>query len=343
MNAPRLLITGGAGFVGSHLIRRLLTTTDAEVLNVDALTYAGNLDSLRDVENSPRYRFLRQDVRDAAGINAVYAEFRPDYAVNLAAESHVDRSIASPDIFVQTNIVGTFTMLEAGRAYWNSLPPDRRERFRFLHISTDEVYGSLGPADAPFCEETPYMPHNPYSASKAAADHLVRTWHDTYGFPTLITNCSNNYGPFQYPEKLIPQTIARALRGEPLTIHGDGKQIRDWLFVEDHVAAIQMALERGRIGRSYLVAGENQYSVREVVDLICRMLDERRPLPNGSYRERIVSVADRPGNDRRYAIDSSRIRCELGWNRSVDFEEGLRRTVEWYLANESWLPTVPLF
>ena len=337
MSALRILITGGAGFIGSHLIRRLLTTTDATILNVDALTYAGNLDSLRDVQDWPRYRFLRQDIRDAAGISAVYTEFEPDQVVNLAAESHVDRSIAFPDVFIQTNIVGTFTMLEAARAYWIVLPSARRERFRFLHISTDEVYGSLGPTDAPFCEETPYMPRNPYSASKAAADHLVRTWHETYGFPTLITNCSNNYGPFQYPEKLIPQTIACALRGKPLAIHGDGRQIRDWLFVEDHVAAIQAVLERGRIGRSYLVGGENQHSVREVVDLICGVLDERRPLPNGSYRERLVSVADRPGNDRRYAVDSSRIRSELGWNRSVNVDEGLRRTVEWYLANESWL------
>ena len=331
MGVPRILITGGAGFVGSHLIRRLLTATDAEVLNIDVLTYAGNLDSLRDVQHLPRYRFLRLDIRDVAGVSAAYAAFEPDQVVNLAAESHVDRSIAFPDIFVQTNIVGTLTMLEAGRVYWMSLPSERRERFRFLHISTDEVYGSLGPTDAPFCEETPYMPHNPYSASKAAADHLARTWHDTYGFPTLITNCSNNYGPFQYPEKLIPRTIVRALRGEPITIHGDGRQIRDWLFVEDHVAAIQAVLERGRIGRSYLVGGDAQYSVREVVDLICGMLDERRPLPNGSYRDRIISVADRPGNDRRYAIDSSRIRSELGWSRSVCFEEGLKRTVEWHL------------
>ena len=332
MSRLRILITGGAGFIGSHLIRRLLTQTDAEILNVDILTYAGNLDSLRDVEISPRYRFLRQDIRDVAGVNAAYAEFEPDHVVNLAAESHVDRSIEKPDYFIGTNIVGTFTMLEAGRAYWTALPPVRRERFRFLHISTDEVFGSLGPTDVPFCEETPYMPHNPYSTSKAAADHLVRSWHDTYGFPTLITNCSNNYGPFQYPEKLIPQTIVRALQGEPLTIHGDGRQIRDWLFVEDHVVAIQTVLERGHIGRSYLVGGENQYTVREVVDRICGLLDERHPLPNGSYRDRIVSVADRPGNDQRYAVDASRIRVELGWSRSVTFEEGLRRTVEWYLA-----------
>jgi len=333
MNVPRILITGGAGFIGSHLIRRLLTATDAEILNVDALTYAGNLESLRDVESLPRYRFLRLDIRDAAGINAAFAEFEPDQVVNLAAESHVDRSIAFPDIFVQTNVLGTFTMLEAGRACWNSLPPERRERFRFLHISTDEVYGTLGPTDAPFCEETPYMPHNPYSASKAAADHLVRTWHDTYGFPTLITNCSNNYGPFQHPEKLIPQTITRALLGEPITIHGDGGQIRDWLFVEDHAVAIQAVLERGYIGRSYLVGGENQYAVREVVNLICGLLDECRPRPSGSYRKQVVSVADRPGNDRRYAIDATRIRTEIGWSRTVTFEEGLRRTVEWYTAN----------
>ena len=333
MNAPRILITGGAGFIGSHLIRHLLTKTDAEVLNVDVLTYAGNLDSLRGVEHSSRYRFLRQDIRDVAGMNAAYAEFEPDQVVNLAAESHVDRSIEKPDDFVGTNIVGTFTMLEAGRAYWTALPPASRERFRFLHISTDEVYGSLGPTDAPFCEETPYMPHNPYSASKAAADHLVRTWHDTYGFPTVITNCSNNYGPSQYPEKLIPKTIIRVLSGEPITVHGDGGQIRDWLFVDDHVSALQAVLKRGRIGRSYLVGGENQYAVREVVNMICGLLDERRPLSNGSYRDRIVFVADRPGNDRRYAIDASRIRTELGWTRSVTFSEGLRRTVEWYLGN----------
>ena len=333
MSALRVLITGGAGFIGSHLIRRLLTTTDAEILNIDALTYAGNPNLIRDVAGSPRYRFLQRDIRDVAGINAAYAEFEPDQVVNLAAESHVDRSIASPDVFVQTNIVGTFTMLEAGRAYWALLPPERRERFRFLHISTDEVYGSLGPTDAPFAEESPYMPRNPYAASKAAADHLVRTWYETYGFPTLITNCSNNYGPFQYPEKLIPQTICAALNDKPITIHGDGRQIRDWLFVEDHVVAIQTVLQRGRVGRSYLVGGENQYSVREVVDLICGTLDELRPLPNGSYRERIISVSDRPGNDRRYAVDSSRIRNELDWKRSVGFDDGLRRTVEWYLAN----------
>jgi len=336
MSSLRILVTGGAGFIGSHLIRRLLTTTDAEILNVDILTYAGNLESLRDVEGSPRYRFLRQDIRDIVGVNAAYVEFEPDQVVNLAAESHVDRSITFPDVFVQTNVWGTFTMLEAGRAYWETLPSKRRERFRFLHISTDEVYGSLSPTDAPFCEETPYMPHNPYSASKAAADHLVRTWHDTYGFPTLITNCSNNYGPFQYPEKLIPWTITCALRNKPITIHGDGGQIRDWLFVEDHVVAIQAALERGSVGRCYLVGGENQYTVREVVGMICDILDKCRPLPNGSYRQQIVQVADRPGNDRRYAIDAKRIRTELGWGRSVNFEEGLRRTIDWYLDHTAW-------
>ncbi len=336
MSSHRVLITGGAGFIGSHLVRALLTQTTAEVLNVDKLTYAGNLDSLRDVDDSPRYRFLQRDITDVAAVNAAYAEFEPDHVVNLAAESHVDRSIEIPDDFIRTNIVGTFNMLEAGRAYWESLSTERRERFRFLHISTDEVYGSLGPNEKPFREETPYAPHNPYSASKASADHLVRTWRDTYGFPTLITNCSNNYGPFQFPEKLIPMSIRRALEGKPLAIHGDGRQIRDWLFVSDHVAAIMLVLSRGQIGRSYLVGGENQYSVLQVMEKICDVLDELRPLPSGSYRQSITYTIDRPGNDRRYAVDSTRLRTELGWSRSVTFDEGLRKTVEWYLANEAW-------
>ncbi len=336
MNDRRVLITGGAGFIGSHLVRGFLTLTSAQVLNFDKLTYAGNLESLRDVSDSPRYRFMQCDIGDIGAVNTAFAEFEPDIVVNLAAESHVDRSIAMPDEFIQTNIVGTFTMLEAGRAYWNALPSDRKERFRFLHISTDEVYGSLGSDDPPFHEETPYSPHNPYSASKASADHLVRAWHNTYGFPVLITNCSNNYGPYQYPEKLIPKTIRDALDGQALSIHGDGKQIRDWLFVPDHVTAILRVLKSGVIGRSYLVAGENQYSVLDVVEKICDLLDELKPTTEGSYRQQIKHVVDRPGNDRRYAIDSTRLQTELGWKRSVSFDEGLRRTVEWYLANDDW-------
>ncbi len=328
----RYLITGGAGFVGSELVRTL-AQTDAEILNIDQLTYAGNLESLRDIKLGSCYRFEQQDIGNAAEMARCFKEFKPEIVVNLAAESAVDRSIADPAIFVQTNVCGTFNLLETARRYWGSLPENKQCDFRFLHVSTDEVYGSLGP-NGMFSETSPYRPRNPYSATKAAADHLVRAWHETYGLPTIITNSSNNYGPYQYPEKLIPRTITRLLCGQSAEIHGDGLQIRDWLFVPDHVAGLLTVCRRGDVGKTYLIGGENQYSVQQVVEMLCDLLEELRPA-SVSYRNRIDYLPERPGNDRRYSADSTLLH-RLGWKQSINFEQGLRRTVRWYLDHEDW-------
>lgn len=332
----RILVTGGAGFIGSALVRHLIGNTGHEVLNFDALTYAGMLSTVERVMASDRYRFVRGDVCDAAAVRTVLAGFRPDIVTHLAAESHVDRSIDAPDAFVRTNVVGTYTMLAEARAYWLGLGDDVKRAFRFHHISTDEVYGSLGPTGL-FTEATPYDPRSPYSASKAGADHLVSAWGHTYGLPVLVTNCSNNYGPYHFPEKLIPLMIARALAGELLPVYGAGDQVRDWLHVEDHVRALQAVFERGVPGRRYNVGGHNERSNIEVVRTICAILDRLAPRADGvSYAEQIVSVADRPGHDKRYAIDASRIRAELGWAPVETFESGIEKTVRWYLDHEEW-------
>jgi len=332
----RIFVTGGAGFIGSALVRHLIENTGYEVLNFDKLTYAGTLTTVEQVAGSDRYRFVQGDICDAEAVRAAIADFRPDVITHLAAESHVDRSIDGPGAFIQTNLVGTYTMLAEARAYWQSLEGAAKERFRFHHISTDEVYGSLG-EDGLFTEDTPYDPRSPYSASKAGSDHLVSAWGHTYGLPVLITNCSNNYGPFHFPEKLIPLMIVKALAGEPLPIYGKGDQIRDWLYVEDHVRALQAAFEKGQVGRTYNVGGHNEKQNIEVVRTVCAILDELRPRADGKpYAEQMTSVADRPGHDKRYAIDASRIQQELGWTPLETFETGIRKTVEWYLANEAW-------
>ncbi|WP_297537263.1 dTDP-glucose 4,6-dehydratase [Roseovarius sp.] len=331
----RLLITGGAGFIGSAVVR-LAVARGHEVINLDALTYAACLENVASVADSPRYSFVHADIRDRAALDRVFAQHAPEAVLHLAAESHVDRSIDGPGTFVETNITGTYNLLEAARGHWHA--QGRPERFRFQHISTDEVYGSL-PADptVKFTEDTPYDPRSPYSASKAASDHLVRAWHETYGLPILITNCSNNYGPFHFPEKLIPVVILNALAGKPLPIYGDGSNVRDWLYVEDHAEALLTVLERGVPGRSYNIGGENELSNLELVRRLCAVLDELAPREDGqSYAGQISFVADRPGHDARYAIDPARIRAELGWRPSVTVDEGLRRTVRWYLDNEAW-------
>lgn len=331
----RLLITGGAGFIGSAVVR-LAIARGHEVINLDALTYAACLENVASVAQSPLYTFVHADIRDRAALDRVFAAHTPDAVLHLAAESHVDRSIDGPGTFVETNITGTYNLLEAARGYWQA--QGRPESFRFQHISTDEVYGSL-PADpmVKFTEDTPYDPRSPYSASKAASDHLVRAWHETYGLPILITNCSNNYGPFHFPEKLIPVVILNALAGKPLPIYGDGSNVRDWLYVEDHAEALLTVLERGAPGRSYNIGGENELSNLELVRSLCTVLDEAAPRDDGkSYAAQISFVTDRPGHDARYAIDPSRIRAELGWRPSVTVDEGLRRTVRWYLENEAW-------
>lgn len=331
----RLLITGGAGFIGSAAVR-LAIARGHEVINLDALTYAACLENVASVAESPLYTFVHADIRDRAALDRVFATHAPDAVLHLAAESHVDRSIDGPGTFVETNITGTYNLLEAARGYWQA--QGRPESFRFQHISTDEVYGSL-PADpmVKFTEDTPYDPRSPYSASKAASDHLVRAWHETYGLPILITNCSNNYGPFHFPEKLIPVVILNALAGKPLPIYGDGSNVRDWLYVEDHAEALLTVLERGAPGRSYNIGGENELSNLELVRSLCTVLDEAAPLDDGkSYAAQISFVTDRPGHDARYAIDPSRIRAELGWRPSVTVDEGLQRTVRWYLENETW-------
>ena len=332
----RIFVTGGAGFIGSALVRHLIENSEHEVLNFDKLTYAGTQTTVEGVASSNRYRFVQGDICDAAAVREAIAGFRPDVVTHLAAESHVDRSIDGPGAFIQTNIVGTSTMLSEARSYWQGLDDEARARFRFHHISTDEVYGSLGDTGL-FTEETPYDPRSPYSASKAGSDHLVSAWGHTYGLPVLITNCSNNYGPFHFPEKLIPLMIVKALAGEMLPVYGKGDQVRDWLYVEDHVRALQAVFERGQVGRTYNVGGNNEKQNIEVVHAVCAILDRLRPRADGeSYASQIGTVADRPGHDKRYAIDASRIRDELGWEPSETFETGIEKTVAWYLANEDW-------
>jgi dTDP-glucose 4,6-dehydratase len=332
----RILVTGGAGFIGSALTRRLIEQSEHEVLVYDALTYAGVLSSLETAAANPRYSFRKADICDPVAVQAAFTDFQPDVVAHLAAESHVDRSIDGPGAFVQTNLVGTFVMLQQALGYWQGLDDDRKAGFRFHHISTDEVFGSLGPEGA-FTETTPYDPRSPYSASKAGSDHLVRAWGHTYGLPVLVTNCSNNYGPYHFPEKLIPLIIIRALGGEPLPVYGDGLNIRDWLFVEDHACALQTVFERGRPGETYNVGGGAERTNIDVVRTICGVLDQLRPRADGlGYAAQITFVSDRPGHDRRYAIDSSKIRTELGWEPAVTFEEGIAGTVRWYLDNETW-------
>ncbi|HEX8389138.1 MAG TPA: dTDP-glucose 4,6-dehydratase [Sphingomonas sp.] len=332
----RILVTGGAGFIGSALVRHLIADTDHEVLNLDKLTYAGSPTTVAEVADDPRYSFVQADICDPAAVRAAIAGFRPDIVTHLAAESHVDRSIDDAGAFIQTNLVGTFVMLSEARAYWQGLDGTARKAFRFHHISTDEVYGSLGDTGL-FTEETPYDPRSPYSASKAGSDHLVSAWGHTYGLPVLITNCSNNYGPYHFPEKLIPLMIVKALAGEPLPVYGRGANVRDWLHVEDHVRALRLVFERGAPGRTYNVGGNNEKRNLEVVEAICEHLDRLRPRADRrSYRDQIAFVTDRPGHDARYAIDASRIRDELGWEPRETFGTGLAKTVAWYLDNESW-------
>ena len=332
----KILLTGGAGFIGSAVVRQFINETEATVINVDKLTYAGNLESVAEAAASPRYRFERVDICDAAAVRRLFAQHRPDAVMHLAAESHVDRSIDGPAQFIETNIVGTYTLLEAAREYWNALAGAEKHAFRFHHISTDEVYGSLG-ADGYFTEETPYQPNSPYSASKASSDHLVRAWHHTYSLPVVTTNCSNNYGPYHFPEKLIPLVIIKALRGEPLPVYGRGDNVRDWLYVEDHARALRRVLEKGQIGETYNVGGHNERTNLQVVQTICALLDEL--LPQSAHRphaQLITFVTDRPGHDQRYAIDAGKIERELGWRPQESFESGLRKTVEWYLNNREW-------
>ncbi len=332
----RIFVTGGAGFIGSALVRHLIENTDHVVLNFDKLTYAGTLTTVERVADSDRYQFVQGDICDADAVRDAITGFKPDIITHLAAESHVDRSIDGPGAFVQTNVVGTYTMLAEARAYWLGLDDAAKAAFRFHHISTDEVYGTLGDTGL-FTEETPYDPRSPYSASKAGSDHLVSAWGHTFGLPVLITNCSNNYGPYHFPEKLIPLMIAKALDGEPLPIYGKGDQIRDWLYVEDHVRALQAVFERGEPGRTYNVGGHNERQNIEVVQTLCAILDELRPRADGKpYAGQMTEVADRPGHDKRYAIDAARIADELGWTPAETFETGIRKTVEWYLANEAW-------
>ncbi len=330
-----VVITGGAGFIGSAVVRQFMNETDATVVNVDKLTYAGNLASLASVSDSPRYHFERVDICDAAEVARVFAQYQPDAVMHLAAESHVDRSITGPAAFIQTNIVGTYTLLEAARQYWNGLDAERKAAFRFHHISTDEVYGSLGDTGF-FTEETAYEPNSPYSASKASSDHLVRAWHHTYGFPVVTTNCSNNYGSHHFPEKLIPLMILNAVRGKPLPIYGKGDNVRDWLYVDDHARALRLVLERGQLGETYNIGGWNEKTNLEVVDAICAILDELRPA-GAPHAQHKIYVQDRPGHDQRYAIDASKIERELGWKPQETFETGLRKTVEWYLSNDEWV------
>jgi dTDP-glucose 4,6-dehydratase len=331
----QIMITGGAGFIGSAMARRLILNSPHYVLVFDKLTYAGSLTNLASVTGSERFQFLQADICDASAARAAFKTFDPDVIVHLAAESHVDRSIDGPGEFIQTNIVGTYVLLQAALDHFRALPADRAERFRFHHVSTDEVYGSLG-EEGLFTEETPYDPRSPYSASKAASDHLVSAWGHTYGLPVVMTNCSNNYGPYHFPEKLIPLVIIKALAGEPLPVYGKGDQIRDWLHVEDHARALQVVFERGTPGRTYNVGGLNERTNLSVVQAICASLDRLRPRAEGPYADLITFVADRPGHDQRYAIDASRIRDELGWTPQETFETGLEKTVQWYLDNESW-------
>ena len=334
--AKRILVTGGAGFIGSALVRHLIAHTEHEVLNLDKLTYAGDPRSLNGVTNNPRYRFLRGDICDAGLVRSAFESFRPDIVTHLAAESHVDRSIDGPAQFVETNVTGTFTMLSEAVAYWRQTPATTKDAFRFHHISTDEVFGSLGD-EGFFTETTAYDPRSPYSASKAASDHLVRAWGHTYGLPVVITNCSNNYGPFHFPEKLIPLMILNCLRGLPLPVYGNGANIRDWLYVEDHARALTAVFEGGRTGESYIIGGKSERTNLQVVHTICAILDDLKPAAGGgSYSDLITYVSDRPGHDQRYAIDPAKIQAELGWTPQESFESGIRQTVRWYLDNEWW-------
>jgi len=335
-----VLVTGGAGFIGSELIRTLIRDRPGAVVNVDKLTYAGNLESLQSIAGDPRYRFERVDIGDGPALRHVFAEHRPDAVVHLAAESHVDRSIDGPDDFIQTNVVGTFRLLEETRRHWERLAGSARDAFRFVHVSTDEVFGSLG-ADGCFTERTPHAPNSPYSASKAAADHLVRAWHHTYGLPVITTHCSNNYGPFQFPEKLIPLAIRHAIAGRPIPVYGTGENVRDWIFVEDHARALIAALERGKVGETYLIGGRSELANLEVVRQVCDLVDELAPLTGGGSRRALIEfVPDRPGHDLRYAVDPGKIARELGWQPAESFASGLRKTVQWYLANGGWCDRV---
>lgn len=339
-----LIVTGGAGFIGSNLVRLIVKESQHNVLNVDSLTYAGNLDSLADLADEPQYQFSQTNICDAKAVADVFDEFQPDCILHLAAESHVDRSIDGPGEFINTNIQGTFTLLQASRAYFHGLSDDRKSDFRFLHVSTDEVFGSLGFEDDAFDESTPYDPHSPYSASKAASDHLVRSWHSTYGLPTLITNCSNNYGPRQFPEKLVPVVILNALNGRKIPIYGKGENVRDWLYVDDHARALMMVLEKGSIGETYNIGGNNERSNLELVQMICSIMDRKRPpnenpnlkTPIESYSDLIEFVVDRPGHDLRYAINSQKVQSQIGWSPTEDFSSGFEKTVSWYLENQNW-------
>lgn len=341
MSALKILVTGGAGFIGSAVVRHIIANTNDSVVNVDKLTYAGNLESLLEVADGERYVFERVDICDREALDRVFNEHRPDAVMHLAAESHVDRSISGPSDFIQTNIVGTYTMLEATRAYWSVLDEAQKKAFRFHHISTDEVYGDLeGPEDL-FTEQTPYQPSSPYSASKASSDHLVRAWSRTFGLPTVVTNCSNNYGPFHFPEKLIPLVILNALEGKPLPIYGKGDQVRDWLYVEDHARALHLVVTKGLVDETYNIGGHNEKKNFDVVMKLCELLDELRPDSRFVPHAQLISyVQDRPGHDQRYAIDATKIQRELGWVPAETFESGIRKTVEWYLSNEPWVEHV---
>jgi len=335
-----LMVTGGAGFIGANFILDWLEATGEPVVNLDKLTYAGNPDNLASLAGDERYTFIQGDIGDAELVSGLLSRYQPRAVINFAAESHVDRSIHGPEAFIQTNVVGTCALLDATRRYWESLPEPERSAFRFLHVSTDEVYGSLEPDDPPFAETNPYAPNSPYSASKAASDHFVRAWHHTYGLPTLTTNCSNNYGPYQFPEKLIPLIIHNALAGQPLPIYGDGQNVRDWLYVSDHCTAIRRVLEDGQLGETYNIGGWNELSNLDVVHAVCALLDEMHPDPAGPYSCLITFVEDRAGHDRRYAIDARKIERELGWKPAESFETGIRKTVRWYLDNADWVARV---
>ncbi|GAB4296052.1 MAG: dTDP-glucose 4,6-dehydratase [Thiohalomonadaceae bacterium] len=336
-----IIVTGGAGFIGANFVYQWLAQHDELIVNLDKLTYAGNMENLAPLQENGRHRFVRGDIADSQLVASLLAEYKPRAIVNFAAESHVDRSIHGPEDFIQTNVVGTFRLLECVRAYWAGLPAAEQATFRFLHVSTDEVYGTLTANDPPFKETNRYEPNSPYSASKAASDHLVRAYHHTYGLPVLTTNCSNNYGPYQFPEKLIPLVIHNALSGKPLPIYGDGRQVRDWLYVDDHCKAIIRVLEQGRLGETYNIGGWNEKTNLEVVGTLCTLLDELRPRPDGkSYQGQITFVKDRPGHDRRYAIDATKMEQELCWRPEETFETGIRKTVQWYLANEGWVRNV---
>jgi len=336
-----ILVTGGAGFIGANFVLDWIAQSDEPVVNLDKLTYAGNLETLASLKGNPSHIFVQGDIGDSALIDRLLAEHKPRAIVNFAAESHVDRSIHGPEDFVQTNVLGTFRLLESVRGHWSALPADQKTAFRFLHVSTDEVYGSLSKTDPAFTEENKYEPNSPYSASKAASDHLVRAWHHTYGLPVVTTNCSNNYGPFHFPEKLIPLMIVNALAGKPLPVYGDGMQVRDWLYVKDHCSAIRRVLEGGKLGETYNVGGWNEKPNIEIVNTVCALLDELRPRADGKpYKEQISYVTDRPGHDRRYAIDARKLERELGWKPAETFDSGIRKTVEWYLANAEWVRNV---